>query len=435
MTESHDRTDDHLQELTELLRKIAEQATFDTSVLGVCQSSEYKKLYYLSTRSEMYHWAHFAQPQLREEFMVELTRQLRSLLSQHVAGDRIGAGFAHLRRGTSELTIDAFSLDVIRAAVVLGPEPTAEKLCGWVRGKTVPYQLCAVLTGIRSDYFLKMEEEGIRFEALPSSSDALIAHLPFDCIRSLGSSTLLGQIKVIIDCAAGPALYRPGKEKPTYKRTWSRGTVPDDLLDTLCESLSLACNEYVAWIVRWIDLGELEVFKHSTGMHSSCSFRHEGAPLDRTEIAQWDVMEARRLLLLRLENKGKSLGLDIAINRWRRSKRRITITDQFIELRIALEALYLKGIDQELGFRLATRGAWHLGVDFSERREYQKTLRDAYYHASKAVHGGAVKNTEKNRKLLTAAQDLCRKGILKRLDESKEPDDHYWNELILGKNA
>ena len=425
MTESHDRTDDHLQELTELLRKIAEQATFDTSILGVCQPSEYKKLYYLSTRSEMYRWAHSAQPQLKEEFMAELARQLRSLLSRYVVGDRIGAGFAHLRRGTSELTIDAFSLDVIRAAIVLGPEPTAKTLCDWASGKAVTYQLCAVLTGIRSDYFPKMEEESIRLEALQSSSDALIAHLPFDSIRSLGSSTLLGQIKVTIDCAADPALYRPGKEKPTYKRTWSRGTVPDDLLDTLCESLSLACNEYVAWIVRWIDLGELEVFKHSTGMHSSYSFRHEGAPLDRTEIAQWDVMEARRLLLLRLENKGKSLGLDIAINRWRRSKKRITITDQFIELRIALEALYVKSDRQSKTSQIANHGARHLGSDPIERSEYQKKLRTVYKLASKAVHEGEIEYSEKNRIQLAEAQDLCRKGILKRLDESKEPDRNY----------
>ena len=95
-----------------------------------------------------------------------------------------------------------------------------------------------------------------------------------------------------------------------------------------------------------------------------------------------------------------------------------------------LEALYLSGIEDELGFRLATRGAWHLGADFDRRREYQKTLRDAYNLASKSIHTGVVGNSEENRNLLTAAQDLCHKGILKRLDETEEPN---WNELILGR--
>ena len=39
----------------------------------------------------------------------------------------------------------------------------------------------------------------------------------------------------------------------------------------------------------------------------------------------------------------------------------------FDKLRIALEALYLKGFDDELGFRVANYGAWHLGADFDQR--------------------------------------------------------------------
>ena len=59
-----------------------------------------------------------------------------------------------------------------------------------------------------------------------------------------------------------------------------------------------------------------------------------------------------------------------------------------------------------------------------------KILRDAYHLGSKAVHASRFESSEETRKLLTDAQELCRKGILKRLDEDERPN---WNELILGK--
>ena len=114
-----------------------------------------------------------------------------------------------------------------------------------------------------------------------------------------------------------------------------------------------------------------------------------------------------------------------------RSKRQKGYVDKFIELRIALEALYLqgKGTRGEMGFRLANYGAWHLGADFAERRKYRTLLSRVYREASGAVHTAEVADTEANRELLSEAQDLCRMGILKRLDEGKAPD---WDELILG---
>ena len=116
-----------------------------------------------------------------------------------------------------------------------------------------------------------------------------------------------------------------------------------------------------------------------------------------------------------------------------RSKSRTNYPDQFIELRIALETLYLKGVDRgELGFRLSNYGAWHLGTGFEERQKYQKILNKAYGRGSRAVHTGEVKCSEEIRDLLYAAQDLCRKGILKRLEEGEEPN---WNELILGNET
>ena len=82
-------------------------------------------------------------------------------------------------------------------------------------------------------------------------------------------------------------------------------------------------------------------------------------------------------------------------------------------------------------FRLALFGAWHLGVDFEERKKVRRKLRDAYDTASGAVHGGDLKKTLAIRELLSDAQDLCRRGILKMLREGY-PSQEHWGDLILG---
>ena len=116
--------------------------------------------------------------------------------------------------------------------------------------------------------------------------------------------------------------------------------------------------------------------------------------------------------------QGANRKLKIAVDRWRRSMAEdAELEDRYIDLRIALEAIYLKDFanehSQEMRFRLALCGAWHLGADFEERRSTRKALRDAYDAASKAVHEGELPNAA--RPTLSTAQDLCRRGMLKLL--------------------
>ena len=75
-----------------------------------------------------------------------------------------------------------------------------------------------------------------------------------------------------------------------------------------------------------------------------------------------------------------------------------------------------------------------LGVDYNERKDIRKKLRKAYDVASKAVHTGSIGDSSrilffKNQKLLSDAQDLCRRGILKLIQEDFPSD---WGALVLG---
>lgn len=120
-----------------------------------------------------------------------------------------------------------------------------------------------------------------------------------------------------------------------------------------------------------------------------------------------------------------------AISRWVRSTRpEASLQEQFIDLRVALEALYLDGrSNTEMAFRLATHGALYAGGTIEERHRNHQALRKAYNIASRAVHAGTVEDSDANRELLKTVQDLCRTGIVKRLAEDREP---IWTDIILG---
>ena len=109
----------------------------------------------------------------------------------------------------------------------------------------------------------------------------------------------------------------------------------------------------------------------------------------------------------------------------------IAIVDRLIEHRISLEALYLKDFtnekSQEMRFRLALIGAWHLGETFAKRQQIRKVLREAYDKASAAVHTGEAPVGA--HATLKKAREVCRKGILKLLRKGPPAD---WGNLILG---
>ena len=418
-----------MRECREILNKLLPYTTFDCGRFGTFHYEDFRKVYQVATGRDTF-TVKSAKPNVPEDLLAELRHVLRALLRNYIVDDQFGNRLVHVVGGITVLRIAEFALDVVRAAAVLGPDRATKWLYKWASGKPVSYQLCAVLSGLSVDQPLKMEG-GISFRTLPNSFADDGVHLPFGSTFYFGQLKMLDALKVDIDCKAGPALCRPEEiEHSPPERTWDYGPFPVDPLTTLCEALSLVCNCHVSPIIQWHDCSEdLRVLGLVVGSSWSTSAQDTHSHASNERILEEHLKDIRSLLLKRSIGKGRK-DLDMAIRRWMGSKSPKNHADQFIDLRIALEALYLPDRDIELGFRLATRGAWHLGADFDERREYHTTLRKAYDIGSKAVHASGIESSEENLKLLADAQDLCRKGILKRLDETREPN---WNELILGK--
>ena len=89
--------------------------------------------------------------------------------------------------------------------------------------------------------------------------------------------------------------------------------------------------------------------------------------------------------------RSSSRQVKVTIDRWIRAKGAQTdLVDQLIDMRIALESLFLSGEVRGAAFALALRGAWYLGRDAAERKAAFARLRRAYGAGSAAVHRGEV---------------------------------------------
>ena len=422
-----------MQEMVKLLDEIVQQTKFEARHQGVFSLD---KLRTQSRRDKMHGGltAASAKANVPEDSLETLVHELRPLLSRYIEpeSDRIGYGIVDLMGGAPRPTIADFARILVRAAATLGPNRAVQLVFGWIEGKPLHYQVKILLSGVSIDQPSLELEEGICITRLPKSTSDLPAYVPTFDVHFHGSMSFLGGAVLSIDCEVGPALYAPpksGKLWSNTQHTWAQGKIPPYAIDTFCEALSLACNHCVRRKYSWPDFGDLQEFNLGIGRGVSPSNVPDGGP--RIDLSQEHLEQALDIQSKRDSSQEKQ-GLGMMISRWANSKRpESSLPDQFIELRIALEALYLKDRSGEKGFRLATYGAWHVGTNFKERMKHHKTLLKMYKIASAAVHASELKDKDKkeNRRLLTASQDLCRAGILKIINERREFD---WNEMILG---
>ena len=400
-----------------------------------------------------------------EVIVAEISDHLSVFLKDYVDPDtvKIGYAFPSIRHGFSEglsvgqgngvvwessvTALDNFAKASIQGSALVGSENLEEYFTSWKNGEPIRYRVCAILNGITiNESFTPID--GVRIEVLPRSTAELPSFLPN--VSSVGPSDYLGRTVVAIDCEASPALFRPSSDyRPD--RVVARTNCAVDF-QMVCQTLSLLTDSLVEVGFYWNDYQHLEnVFPSSgssiwSGSHRGLETQtRPGRRLNRDfatgvvtlSIDDWAVQELNEPIAcdtLQTLAKPSFNSVRTATSRWMKSKGSWDgLVDQFVDLRMALEALYLRDFaneySQEMRFRLALFGAWFLGNDFQDRQRIRKTLRDAYDRASGAVHTGDVDPTAENRTLLVEAQSLCRQGILKLLNEGFPAD---WGDLILG---
>ena len=332
-------------------------------------------------------------------------------------------------------SIDSLCEVLIKAGAVLGVDRVTELLADWVRGRPVTYRECRVVGLTLKQAVAPVR--GIEIVPLPLSTDELPAVLPSG--DHIPPVAYLGQSVVQIECTASPALLRPGVNALGNVVTVKPAHDLD--FDTIWEALSLECNAHINAGLGWRDHGDLSVVVNDwatwgtpsasghlggTGSRWTTSLKTRATTLRLADGVACDLSETRignRLSSL----QNADVRTRLAVARWTKSMNpEGDLADRFIDLRIALEALLLQGgTHQQLSYTLGVRGAWFLSKAPAGRRDVWRVLRKAYSTASKLVHGST---TKADMTLLEEAQGLCRKGILRVLDEGHVKD---WVGLIL----
>lgn len=401
-----------------------------------------------------------------DELIEELAESLRELMTDSIDSDTdlIGHAFPVLCPSTSyrptsagglvgyeqESKVRDFAKGLIWHAAALGPLHVVRILSDSMEGKSLPFRTSSLLLGFTVDQQLDLHN-GVRVTPLPKSSDALPDSLPLTI--SMSVKDLLGRAVLSVDCSVCPALFHPRSCRNENEVPQTHWALEEASRSTFYEALTLVCDSYVHSILSWSDFGELNIFPSEIYGYSPVwvsvvdNRQHTGwvrnprtgvttlssgyAPVPVLSLE--DLERAYKIHGVLDDLKKKNPRFGIAVDRWIRSKRSDQATkDGFIELRIALEALYLDGNRGDLTFRLSTRGAWHLGRDATERVKIADTLKKFYGAASKVVHADVPKEKKKNREDLDCLEDarkICRRGILKVVEQGKLPD---WDKLIMG---
>ena len=343
-------------------------------------------------------------------------------------------------------SVDDFAKVLVRGAAIMGTADLVDILSRWLEGEPVRYRTSAVLNGLYLNDTLE-PLPGIRIQPLPPSTDGAFGSLPV--LRGSVIEDFLGRSVLSIESVARPAFFRPEEDgnRSVVRAEFASGVG----LDTVCRALALESDTEVEMAFQWNDYADASRYL-SPGGRSTYSRRRGGVEprgignslrtdhMTGVRTVSIDEKNVRHLsedrlehIVLAMARQGEA-SIDVAISRWCKSKEGFrTLADRFIDLRVALEALYLKNFDRknrgEMKFRLALYGAWYVGSDFAERKATRKTLGDAYDMGSRAVHGDPLPSTERIVALLSRSQALCRRGILKFLEEGVQED---WDNMILG---
>ena len=402
-------------------------------------------------------------PQVPDQCVESVSACLRRRLPDyiHAERDRIGHSFSVLGEpygGTTGVdhhiwyqgvsTVPGFARGLVIAAALLGPQRVARLVDDWSREAPLRLRICVLVGGgLYPEAPLELVP-GLRVHSLPVSSDSFPRSIPET--RSLYVPSWLGQTVLEVDAEMHPALFRPGDADNELPRLETRAALGQVPLDTFLLALSLVCNRHLGLAWAWTDYGELDAFSRGRShgllgpgpvqverLRGKLSYLSSGGVYRLTDYQTpvpnlsagrlWRAWEIREALHRRVSSDPR---FQIAVTRWSRAALPGVVTpDRVVDLRIALESLFLDSDAGELVFRLSTTGARYLGCGLEERRAIRNTLREFYGLASRTIHGTAIgASSQADMDLVDRASRFCRDGILKNLTDRPHAN---WADFLL----
>ena len=370
--------------------------------------------------------------ELQEQLLATVNRDLE----QYVRGNRVQTASIVTVGGYGPgITLADLVERLVEVAIARGHWQSAHAFYRGIRESSITCRRMALLTGVRLDLEVPVRP-GIRMIPLPNNTADLPPYFPH--MSFIDSGDLLGRVLIVVDYTVQPTFADPDSlslPDDMFQLQQECSELPSFDIHQFCDALSLVCDGPIACVAEWTHVDPDAIF-NPKWPYTGAERLYPLAPRPRGSVKA-TASSVKEAVALYEARKSPSTGsiqvLEVPIQRWIKSKTDQALPDRFIDLRIALESLYLRDFlneySQEMRFRLSLFGAWHLGSDMEDRRWIRKRLREAYDMSSGAVHSGVLAYTSDNRELLSDAQDLCRRGILKLL---REGPPHDWGDLILG---
>ena len=346
--------------------------------------------------------------------------------------DSVGNGL-YLLMGTSGSprlpSVEDYAKILVLAAARIGTARVVGLFSAWQQGALVPSRSCALLKGIETERALE-PVKGMRLETLPPNPGFRSTSMRIDEYGTPRDDDLDNHVMLTLKYETICGLYDPTSYRESFPHHLPRRPVNPELkaltFQRFCSAMSLEVNGYVDWFEQWNDYADVEAFSLQPNFSRFTRDIHSRSakPVSEDLVVGCLRTDAN---LGRFQNE-----LALPVARWLRSTRSPSAHEQLVELRIALESLFLPNDHEgEKSFRLAVRGARFLTENHQERKTYFKALRSVYARASAVIHGGPLKE-KKGQEIageIAQVQDICRDAILRIARAEKMPD---WSEVVLG---
>ena len=376
-------------------------------------------------------------PEVRESVLDLLRSELEDFLHEDKTYTATFAIFGGLGSGSS---IDDILRNLVKAAVVGTPRAAAKAFYDEIARGYLPFQEFFLLTGVRVESEVQVFD-GISLLPLPSRSDMLPGYLPI-FFGGGPSHDLLSKTILRVDMAVSPVLHRPDQRYRLHSepdRQFKRAVLSNELTDfnpaKFFQALTFVGGSPAMPAMSWAHMSDEHIFGLRISPGSGFTSYSTGGPSGILSDAQvGDAAELYGKIMALPQEVEKSI--QIPVDRWMKSKTHQGYVDKMIDLGIAMESFYLRGINEQLTFRFRLRGALHLGNGVEERKQLVKEFRDIYKYRSQAVHEGTLPEqvTLDGRRIpigqyIEGSQELFRRSLMKVIDTGVLPD---WERIELG---
>ena len=312
---------------------------------------------------------------------------------------------------------------------------------------SIPFQYMETFEGLKIESDIEIEK-GIKLIPLPLNFSEMPNYLQNDGMLDLRESRYFeGKTLIVVDVSVYPVICKPimsnsnmseniSDFRSKFQFTLNYDTFPNFYSENyegyynFPLAMSLICNTYIKTCASWKVFPEDNIFNLSSQSLGGSCFNSGIDGFSRTKEINFQkdqVKELKNIInKLNTFDKSEIPVLNIIIVRWCKSKENIGLVDKMIDLGVAFDCIVGR---EKSSFQLGLSISRFLGIDKSERKKLMIILKKMHKWRSDCVHTSQlpIKAGKYPEKTIEEFQDLCRKCILKILDNGKFPD---WMDII-----